>query len=346
MSLLAYLVPRVAASGEEPAATQALAYLLNASTELAEAFVDLVASTGIEAFTPGRITAEEQHGKHFPDLTIRDANGVVRILVENKFWAGLTSAQPVAYLNMLPADAPSALIFIVPHQREYVLCGELRERCRRSKIQLDSGSKGNGIIWARADHRILAVTSWKHVLGRLEEAAADPALRQDIVQLRGLTDRMDVDAFLPLREEEITDVNVARRVLNYTGLIDEIVGHLDTDGIATVKGLSTGVTYAHAGRFLRLHARFGTWLGVRLYAWRRRGITPIWSVHNTNHSFSGIEGRVRQAKSLFDDAHEDNGRLFIPIRLTTGADRDRVIDDAVQTMCSIADRLRQAFPDG
>ena len=85
MSLLACLVPRIAANGEERFATQALADLLSASTGVAETFVDVVAPTGIGAFTPGRTTAEEQHGDYSPDLTIRDANGVVRILVENEF---------------------------------------------------------------------------------------------------------------------------------------------------------------------------------------------------------------------------------------------------------------------
>lgn len=85
MSLHACLVPRIAAKGEERAATQALADLLNASTGVAETFVDVVAPTGIGAFTPGRTTAEELHGDYSPDLTIRDANGVVRILVENEF---------------------------------------------------------------------------------------------------------------------------------------------------------------------------------------------------------------------------------------------------------------------
>ena len=36
MSLLGYLVPRIASNGEEPAATQALAYLLNASSDIAQ----------------------------------------------------------------------------------------------------------------------------------------------------------------------------------------------------------------------------------------------------------------------------------------------------------------------
>ena len=157
---------------------------------------------------------------------------------------------------------------------------------------------------------------------------------------------MDAGAFLPLREDEVTDLNVARRLINYTGLIDEIVDRLKTDGIATIKGLRVGVSYAYAGRYLRLHAKFETWLGVRLYAWRDRGITPIWSVHNTNFRSSGIKGRIRQAEELFGDAYENNGRLFIPIRLTTGADRDRVINDAVRQMGSIANRLQEAFPDG
>ena len=40
MSLLGYLVPRIAANDEEPAATQAFAHLPNAATGVAEAFVE------------------------------------------------------------------------------------------------------------------------------------------------------------------------------------------------------------------------------------------------------------------------------------------------------------------
>ena len=349
MSLLGYLVPRIASNGEEPAATQALAYLLNASTDIANAFVDVVGRTGIAAFTPGRIAAEEKHGNDFPDVTIRDTDGVVRILVENKFWAGLTDAQPLAYLEALPGETSCALVFIVPHQRKYGLWGELREKCRRNGVELESESTADNITWARTGHRTLAITSWKHVLGTLEQAAGaegHSALQQDIVQLRGLTDQMNAGEFLPLREDEVTDVNVARRLTNYSELIEDIAGRLRTDGIADMEGLRPSHGYTSAGRWLRLHAKFGLWLGVDLIAWRDRGITPIWSEHNPNASFSGVEGRVRQAEKLFDDAQETDGWLYIPIRLATRAERDRVIDDAVRQMRSIADRLLEAFPDG
>ena len=186
-------------------------------------------------------------------------------------------------------------------------------------------------------------------MGTLEQAAGaegHSALQQDIVQLRGLTDQMNAGEFLPLREDEVTDVNVARRLTNYSELIEDIAGRLRTDGIADMEGLRPAHGYTSAGRWLRLHAKFGLWLGVDLIAWRDRGITPIWSEHNTDASFSGVEGRVRQAEKLFDDAQETDGWLYISIRLATRAERDRVIDDAVRQMRSIADRLLEAFPDG
>ena len=346
-NLLAHLIPRIV-DKVEPAATQALAYLLNASTDIAQAFVDVVGSTGNATFTPGRIAAEKQHGNHFPDLTIRDTDGVVRILVENKFWAGLTDAQPVTYLEALPRNASSVLVFIVPHQRMYGLWGELRDKCTRNAVEFESESTTDDISWARAGQRTLAITSWKHVLETLAHAAdtgGHLALRQDMVQLRGLTDHMNVGEFLPLREDEVTGEDVARRLINYSDLIEEIVGRLVTDGIADTKGLRPTHSYTSAGRYLRLHAKFGLWLGVDLTAWRNWGITPIWAEYNTDDSFSGVQGKIRQAKTLFGDAQETDGQLYIPIRLTTGAERDRVIDDAVQQMRSIADMFLKAFPD-
>ena len=199
MSLLGYLIPRIASSGEEPAATQALAYLLNASPDIAQAFVGVVGRTGIATFTPGRIAAEEHHGNHCPDLTIRDTDGMVRVLIENKFWAGLTDAQPVAYLDVLPDGVSAGLVFIVPHQRMYGLWGELRERCRRDAVELASESTADTFTWAQNGHRTLAITSWEYVLERLHRVAAtsgNATLAQDIAQLQGLTDQMSIAEIL------------------------------------------------------------------------------------------------------------------------------------------------------
>ena len=57
-----------------------------------------------------RTQATGEEGER-PDLAGFDRNGRERVLVEAKFWAGLTDNQPIAYLERLPANRPGALLF-------------------------------------------------------------------------------------------------------------------------------------------------------------------------------------------------------------------------------------------
>ena len=98
---------------------------------------------------PRRLLAQRVH------LTIRDAGGVVRVLVENKFWAGLTETQPVGYLDQLPSDVSAALLFVVPHTRLHSVWAELKERCATKKVDLTDEAKTNDIAWSRSGNRIL-----------------------------------------------------------------------------------------------------------------------------------------------------------------------------------------------
>ena len=338
MPLLAHLVPRIAGAGVEPAATQALAYLLR-SDATANAFVSLLAPAGLDPFPPAAIAAEQHLPDDTrPDLAVRDPDGHLRLLVENKFWAGLTDAQPLAYLEAVPMAPPSAVLFIAPHQRLTSLWPEIKRRLT-GRFRLENEAATETLSWGRAGGRTLALTSWRHVLETLSEAAADRTLRQDIAQLRELTDQMNADVFLPLTEAELSDVAVPRRLANYMDLIEEIANRLVRDGLADKKGLQTGNTYHRSGRYLRLAGRFVHWLGVDLNAWRAWGRSPIWSRH-----YSGVHGRLSEARVLFEDAQVSEGYLWVPIRLTTGVDRARVIDDAARRVARIGERLDSAFP--
>ena len=113
--------------------------------------MSVVHQTGFAPLDVGRIAAEERHGDGIPDLTIRDAGGVVRVLVENKFWAGLTEMQPVGYLDQLPPDVSAALLFVVPHTRLHSVWGELKERCATRKIDLTDEAKTDDIAWSRSE---------------------------------------------------------------------------------------------------------------------------------------------------------------------------------------------------
>lgn len=89
----------------------------------------------------------------------------------------------------------------------------LRARCEDSPGMelVDESSRNGSARWARDGNRILLVAGWQYMLGALRRAARDAAVEQDVAQLRGLVDRMEKTAFLPLATSEVTAVGLARR---------------------------------------------------------------------------------------------------------------------------------------
>ena len=349
-SLLGHLIP-IVASASEPVATQALAYILRTSPDVTEVLVSLAAEAELPRFAVGQVTAEEKHGEQGakPDLTVRDTEGQVRLLVENKFWAPLTPLQPVAYLDALPADGAGMLLFVVPETRITSVWRELRERCTDKGLTFrDRPSGDNHLVRAEAGDHMLAVTSWRHLLNGLEQAARADGAKQDIAQLRGLTDRMDMDEFLPLAEAEPANASIARRLINYIELWPDVAQRLLDDRIGDKEGLAETNTRDSTGRYLRLHGRFGGWLGVDLKSWRDYEMTPLWWRIYVASDFSGVANRSAEIRNLFPEAFEDqNGsRFWFPIRLTPEVERSRVVDDATAQVRDIADTFRAAFPEG
>ncbi len=347
MSILAHVVLGGSIQSE-PAATQALAFILNSSMDIARSFLGILGETSLE-FEPGHIAAELAHEDSRPDLTIYDRNGTARAFVENKFWAGLTDAQPVSYLKDLPEDPPSTLVFVVPEQRVTTVWNELKERCLQAELKWVDGQSTRSVIGADVSGRTLLITSWKFVLDGLLHPAhsgGHDAIRQDILQLQGLTSRMDSEAFLPLHADETTDQETARRLINYSGLIEDITQKLRDSDIADTDALRPAHGWYTAGRYLRLHGKFGLWLGIEFEVWRDAGITPLWLMLD-NSEFSGVTGRHQTIRELSDDVqlYEDAGVVYIPVRLKTGVERDRVVDEAVGQISQIADTLRETFPN-
>ena len=347
MSVLAHVVLRGSLPGE-PAATQALAHILTSSPDIARAFVAMLRTANVE-FDPGYIGAELGREDSRPDLTVYDSSGRVRAFVENKFWAGLTDAQPVSYLAELPDEPPGALLFVVPQRRVATIWNELQLRCVREELEWVDGPESHSVIWARVDSKPMLITSWTHVLQALLQAAhtgGEDTIRNDILQLQGLTDRMDAEAFLPIRADEITDQETAHRLLNYGGLTEDITQKLKDNGVADTEGLRVSHSYQSAGRYLRVHGKFGLWLGIELEVWRDAGISPLWLMLD-NGKFSGVAGQHQTIRDLFDDVqlYENEGAAYLPIRLMIGVERDRVISEAAAQITLIADTLQESFPD-
>ena len=86
--------------------------------------------------------------------------------------------------------------------------------------------------------------------------------------------------------------------------------------------------------YLRAHERFALYLRVSFTSWGNHGITPLWC------TCFGVEDREREVQASFDDARLDAaGNPNIPIRLKTGVERGRVIENATDQMREIGGHL-------
>jgi len=66
----------------------------------------------------------------------------------------------------------------------------------------------------------------------------------------------------------------------------------------------------------------------------------VHAVEEGRDRIEAVPHRVDTIPTLFDGVQSRGKMHYIPIRLTAGVERDRVVDDAVAQMIRIADKLR------
>ena len=149
-TLLAQLsakVPGMRFSQTEDIAVEALAHILSNSRPARKAVEDLLESHGAEIGPiEGVRTQVAGDTGDRPDLAGTDEHGVECLLIEAKFWAGLTEDQPVEYLSRILSNPPSALLVVAPAARFESLWVELRRRIQEDKtLKFQEGRGGWGV---------------------------------------------------------------------------------------------------------------------------------------------------------------------------------------------------------
>ena len=337
MSLLAYLIPQKL--DPEPAATQALAYILR-PRELAAAFIHRL---GLDlGFEFGRVESERQIEGGQPDLTIFDSECRRRILIENKFRAGLTDAQPVRYLRALPDDLPSALLFILPEQRIPTVWKELKTRSGRA-YELGDESSSDSVTRVQMGNRTMCATSWRHILEILKQISPNDDVKCDVLQLAGLAKFGLPDEFPPLRGEELLNVSIPSRMINYCGLVDQVISELESRGVVRTKSPRLTHEWNDIGRSFNWMELFDLWLGVALAPWKNSSITPLW-IREYSGKNSNLGEHYHRLEGFFEDVQKGMdglgySRKYIPIRLPTGVERDVVIRAAANEVQRIAEQF-------
>jgi hypothetical protein len=277
-----------------------------------------------------------------------DGDGDQIVVMEAKFWAGLTDNQPVQYVERLPDEKPALLLFLAPATRLRTLWPELRRRMMEGGRSLgaDRWITSDLVHAAINDRHWLALTSWSSSLrvvkGELE-GAGEHENATDVRQLQGLCARMDSEAFLPLTGQDLASTG-GRRILDFCRLIDDGVSTLRHKGLVSTKGLRATGGSGFYTRYITL-VGIGCALGLYSDLWSRRAETPIWlKVWGPRGEGLLTEEITQRLAPLM---HEDPPRLFVgddvanvPIWLPTGVEFAGALGAVVSQVEAVADLLR------
>jgi hypothetical protein len=328
----------------ENIATEALVFILQNSIAASRAFTEFIRLAGIDC--PEDLRYETQQvgvDQSIPDMKCRDKEGRLRVVVENKFWAGLTENQPVTYIRELPTSVAGVVLFVVPEARIRILWDVLLSQCRAAGISVNNVKQHtNMTIGALDGEHYVAISSWGSLLRTLAAAttsAGEIDCHNDIAQLRGLCNRMDEEAFLPLRGDELTNLEMARRIINYSDLPFDIAGEAARRGYCSRKGLRETPFRYGSGTYIRI-GPYNPWLGFEASFWSTFGVSPLWVVFYPTDPTAEIMEKLSRFRSATPQRCFDlEGEVLVPIFLRIGVEKHLIVEDAVRQIGELANEL-------
>ena len=340
-SLFAHLATLFPGFPAENLATEALAYIVNRRTSFREAFTDQFVSDPNSSRPTRYITQAVGGGPERPDI-IGQTDGIgAQIIIEAKFLAGLTENQPVAYFRRLSPHPNATLAFLVPESRVASLWRELEARFNMEEVDLSPVQRMSDGCWQASfdDGRRFLVVSWRHVLAALAAHAdeiADNETASDIAQLSGLAERMDCEAFMPFRPEELTDHHVDRRRQDFGDLAKSIAKQLIANGHSPKESSGGLLKVSHRGPQTGHYVQLAGAVGAVIFDPYKK--SPIWLRFEDNP-----KGNLQVAQERLRDSGKKNNAVdqgktvWLPIPLCPAVERQQVIDSAVAHIAKIFD---------
>lgn len=345
-TLLAHLAWMLS-SRHEDVAVEALGYILK-SASARRVLQDLVKVGGSNSGEIGNVQTQVggEEGTR-PDLVGFDQNSDECLIIEAKFWAGLTSNQPNAYLKRLPPG--KALLFVAPVSRIETLWSELRHRASAYGSIGDATSntefKSTSVSRENCGPKHLMLISWQELLDQLQNAH-DSDMNDEIVQLKGFVNRIDESGFPPLGSEELAP-KIPRRLNGLIQLVEDVTIRSVEDGCVDTDGLGKAASGGNYGRYIRI-AKSGTWFGIDINRWARGSYpdTPLWLSFTqwSDGDSIPIEQTREALKPLLQkdppECFEEGSAVLVPIPLRTEVEYELVLDAVVSRIRAIAEMIR------
>lgn len=339
-TLLAYLVSSFPGNTEN-IATEALRHIFDHSDASVEALNDVVQS-GAKGVAPVTIVKSQviQADGTIPDLVGFDENGKERVLIEVKFWAGLTPNQPNAYLKRLPSDGPAVVVFLAPEDRIQSLWPQLKERLSGEFSALTETDSERKCVRVGDGQRHLMIVSWGGLLDCMAARSSDDGnhgVETEIRQLRSLAKYADAGAFKPISHGEEFGEDSEPQLRLYRRLIDAATERGIQQGWVSRKGLrATPRSYGY-GRYIRLHHTI-VWFGINRNQFEITQNTPLWVGCNSLPKLPDKLADLRAELGMPTD-------YWVPVELKRDVEYPEVLDGVVESLRHIADVIQEAcFP--
>lgn len=359
-TVFSHIVQKRLSQEYENVATDALAFILESSERVRNGMMKLLRAV-VPGLPPLRFDTQ---ASAYPVETIGTKTGTIRpdmwgydqttprVYVENKFWAGLTDNQPVAYLTQLAGYAqPTLLLFVVPELREQSVWRELASRITAAGMTMEKAAvTSSSVVHAERTSAgpILALTSWPRLLKILDaEIGDDFATRSNMQQLAALCDVAESDAFVPISASQVSDQRIPALLVQLSSIMRASVDLAVTEGVIDRKGVTGTKSWDSVGLYANLRA--GTDYGVLICRdfdlWRRHGASPLWIV------FASSEwGRAAAARPLIERwaaergvfPASEGGDLAIPIPIAVNEDKDHVVRRVVDFLREVVGALAES----
>ncbi len=287
-----------------------------------------------------------------PDIVGANPDGMEMLIVEAKFWAGLTDAQPIEYIGRLSPDEGSTLSFLAPDARIESLWRELVGRISdRYPDAQQVESAGSSIKALKiGSGQYVSLASWSSLTGALTgalERNGELAVAGDVHQLAGLCTAMDEDAFLPLQSHE-TGPDIPRRILQLYRLVTDVVEQAQTRGIAETAGMLPTGDSDGWGRYFQIEG-LNVWLGVKFSLWASQADTPLWfrfqsstqdRFQEVRQAYKGWEFQI-PTRIMYDE----RGVPSFPMYLEYGMERDHLVTSILDQIVGIVGPLKKSSTD-
>lgn len=353
--ILAHLAQRFAVSSEN-VATESLTWILRRSSAAAKSVSVLVRSCGADV--PDGLTFVGQVGSPDtgrPDVVGTDAEGRARVLIEAKFAAGLTTQQPVGYLDsLLPIQEPSCLLIVAPAVRLSSLWSELLRALpdQSSKAPAPSTPAMGVQKQDVGKGRVLALVSWRELIESVLDAlraAAELALVQDAEQLLALTEAMDAAAFEPVTPADFSP-RIARQMHQLQHIIqDTYYRAVKGPTLEQIRNKPSHGRIFYGWNVRAVKSQKAFWFGYLPRVWSRHGVSPLWA--QIAESKPWTRQRLQSALATFghrggSGLFDDDKAFHIPLTIEAFAGKADVVTSLVQQLDRIATCLDAAVAPG